>query len=273
MNSVLEHVRRAMERQVDPDSLDERDPELMRALSPWVIRACELWYRLEVRGLEQVPTGPALIVGNHDSGMSFLEAIGWGAVCYRERPQEIWHGLAHDGIVDMPRLGPLLVSCGAIRARPANALRALAAGRKVVVFPGGNREAFRPWSQRHHIDLAGRTGWARVAVQAGVPIVPVVFYGGHAGFRVIADNRWLARLLRADRWMRVDTWPLMLAAPWGLWLGPNFHLPLPVKVVTSFLPPVPTAQLRGRDDAAALRGLYDEVVPAMQRRLDELAGR
>ncbi|HMV65854.1 MAG TPA: 1-acyl-sn-glycerol-3-phosphate acyltransferase [Myxococcota bacterium] len=264
-------LARAWRRGADPDRLDQLDPELLTALARPVLRACEAWYGLEVRGLDLVPDGPALIAGTHDSGMTFLEAIGWGAACHLARPDEVWHGLAHDGIVDLPGLGSLLVSLGTLRATPGNAAAALALGRKVVVFPGGNVEAFRPWSRRDEVDLAGRTGWVRQAVQARAPIVPVVFHGGHAGFRVLADNRWLAKLLRADRLLRVDTWPLMLALPWGLWLGPNFHLPLPVKVVTSFLPPVTTAHLDGEDDPATLRLLYDEVTTAMQARKAALA--
>ena len=271
MNPTLPLLRRALTRKVDPDRLDQLDPELMAAFAEPIAQLARLWYRLEVRGMELVPPGPALVVGNHDSGMSFLEAVGWGAICHQRRPEEIWHGLAHDGIVDMPGLGPFLVSVGTLRARPENAAAALAAGRKVVVFPGGNREAFRTWSRRDHIDLAGRTGWARVAIEAGVPIVPVVFHGGHAGFRVLAENRWLAKLLRADKLLRVDTWPLMLALPWGVWLGPNFHLPLPVKVVTSFLPPVPTAHLGGATDPATLQQLYTAVVGPMQARMRALA--
>jgi hypothetical protein len=133
----------------------------MEALVVPVLAAARAWYGLELTGLNNIPDGPALIVGNHDSGMTFLEAIGWGAAIHAARPHEAWLGLTHDGIIDMPGVGGLLISVGAVRARPDLALAALRAGHKVVVFPGGNTEAFRPWSRRYEVDLAGRIGWAR----------------------------------------------------------------------------------------------------------------
>lgn len=270
--SLAELLRKAIARRPDPDRLDQHDTALMDALTAPIEAAAASWYGLEVAGLERVPEGAALVVGNHDSGMTFLEAIGWGAAVYRARPGERWTGLAHDGIVDMPVVGPLMTSVGAVRARKDLALAALAAGHKVVVFPGGNREAFRPTSQRYEVDLGGRTGWARLALEAGVPVLPVVFCGGHNGVVIASDNRWLARALRMDKLLRVDTWPLMLGLPFGVWLGPNFHLPLPVKVRTEILPPVPTTGL-DPDDPDSARRLYDRVTGAMRDTMHRLARR
>jgi 1-acyl-sn-glycerol-3-phosphate acyltransferase len=258
----------------DPGRLDQVDERWISALAAPMKAACEAWFGLEVRRLDLLPEGPALIVGNHDSGITFVEALGWGATCLLARPGERWHGLAHDGIVGLPGLGSALVRLGALRADPTLAAEALAVGRKVVVFPGGNLEAFRPYARRFEVDFGGRTGWVKLAIRSGVPIVPVVFSGGHAGFRVLADNRRLAQRLGLHRWLRVDTWPLVVGLPWGIWLGPMFHLPLPVKVVTTFLPPVPTAHLgaAAADDPAVVQAIYDQVTGAMEARLRQLGG-
>ncbi len=252
---------------------DRFDPELARRLAPWVDRACRLWFRLEVQGFEHIPAGPALIVGNHNSGVTFVEAIGVGARWLRERGVgDPWNGLAHDAVIDAPLLGPLLARVGAVRAGHDTAAAAFAKGRKVIVFPGGNAEAFRPWRDRDHIRFEGRTGWLALALRHRVPIVPMVNHGGHSGFVVLRDGRRLARAIGADRWLRSDTWPLFLGLPWGVALGPVFHLPLPVKCTTRFLPAI---DLGHPPDAASdpkvLRELYDLVVGRMQSALDELA--
>ena len=52
------------------------DPDMVERMAPWVDRACRVWYRLDVQGMEHVPDGAALIVGNHNAGSSFVEAMG-----------------------------------------------------------------------------------------------------------------------------------------------------------------------------------------------------
>ncbi|HEX4936290.1 MAG TPA: 1-acyl-sn-glycerol-3-phosphate acyltransferase [Gemmatimonadaceae bacterium] len=272
MTSTRTALLRALLEPARVDDPDQVDPELVRGLAPWLDRACRAYFRLEVRGIERVPPGAALVVGNHNSGASFVEAIGVGARFLRERPDESWNGLAHDKIVELPVLGKLLARIGAVRAGHDTAAAAFARGRKVVVFPGGNAEAFRPYRDRHRIAFEGRTGWLKLALRHRVPVVPMVNIGGHEGFVVLRDGRRLARAIGADRWMRSDTWPLIVGLPWGVTLGPVFHLPLPVKCVTEFLPPVHLGEPpEAADDPAVLRRLYDDVTGRMQAALDALA--
>ncbi|MFT4623072.1 MAG: 1-acyl-sn-glycerol-3-phosphate acyltransferase, partial [Myxococcota bacterium] len=180
------------------------------------------------------------------------------------------YGLAHDAIVDLPGLGPVMTRLGALRAGHATAAAAFAGGNKVVVFPGGNREAFRPWSQRHRIEFGDRLGFVRLAMRHEVPIVPVVFHGGHSSLVVLRRGERIARWTGMRDRLRTDAWPVMLALPWGIAIGPWFHVPAPVKCTTRFLPPIqPPAG--AADDPAVLTALRDQVVEAMQAALTDLA--
>ena len=40
-------------------------------------------------------------------------------------------------------------------------------------MPGGDRDTWRPYSKRYDVCFAGRKGYARLAIKAGVPIVPI----------------------------------------------------------------------------------------------------
>jgi 1-acyl-sn-glycerol-3-phosphate acyltransferase len=258
----------------DPDNPDHIDPALIRFLVPVVDAFCKAWYRLDVEGMALVPRGAALIVTNHDSGITFLELLGMGARWYAERGTgEVLSGLGHDRMFDIPVVGDLLVRMGGVRATHANADALFARGRKVVVAPGGNLEAFRPWTERDRIKFGGRKGFIRLAMRHRVPIVPVVFHGGHGGFLVLSDGEWIVRLLGLRRLLRVDTWPIMIAAPWGLAVGPVFHLPLPVKVRARFLAPIPTDGLPPGADAepVAVDALYETVTFRMQAALTEMS--
>lgn len=272
MPSVRSTLLRAL-REAPPPEGDALDPELLEALAPWVDRATRVWFRLEVRGMEHVPAGPALVVGNHNSGTSFVEALGVGARWIRQRgTTDPWTGLAHDAIVDLPAVGRLMRRIGAVRAGHDAAADAFARGRKVVVFPGGNAEAFRPFRDRHRIAFQGRTGWLKLALRHRVPVVPMVNIGGHEGFVVLRDGRQFARWIGADRWLRSETWPLWVGLPYGVALGPWFHLPFPVKCVTTFLPPIDLGHgPEAADDPALLRALHDRVTGEMQATLDALA--
>lgn len=272
--AALKTLARSVRRKPDVEDPTSVDPAVLRSWAPLLDDFCRLWFRLEVRGVERVPEGPALFVGNHNSGTSFVEAMGVWARLYRDRgTDQLWHGLAHDAIVDLPGLGRVMSRLGAVRAGHDSARRIFELGRKVVVFPGGNREAFRPWSQRNEVQFYGRKGFIRLALRHGVPIVPVVFHGGHNGLFILHDGERLARALRMDRVLRSDTWPLWVGLPWGVALGPWFHVPLPVKCVTEFLDPIPTAEYgpESAEDPEVLQALYDQVQGVMQDRLDALA--
>jgi 1-acyl-sn-glycerol-3-phosphate acyltransferase len=273
---LLANLRRTLLRPVDPDDVDGIEPWLLANLSPAVDALARFYFRMEVEGMESVPHGPALLVGNHNAGITFLEPIGLGARWYRERgPDEVLHWLVHDAMVALPGVRAFLVRTGCVRASHQNAEAAFARGHKVVVFPGGNVEAFRPYRERYQIKFAGHKGFARLALKMNVPVVPFVIAGGHESFFVLHDGQRLARALGLKKLLRSETCAVFLGLPWLVGVGPIFHLPLPTKSQVRFLEPIP-ADARGplaADDPAAVDALYERVTRDMQAAMDELAGR
>lgn len=247
--------------------LPERDLGPVAALLPALDAAVRAWFRPQLSGFEHVPDGPVLFVANHSGGfgspdsavfaLAYLRRYGVDAPLY-------W--LGHSLLLALPGVGELMRRCGVIEASPAAALAALRGGGSVVVYPGGERELHRPWTARHEVRFAGRTGWARLARRAGVPVVPVVAHGGHDSYLPLADGHRVARALRLDRLLRLETFPVALALPWGLEVGGLVpHLPLPVTIRMALLPPV---DVGGYADE---RAAYDDVVARMQAALRRLA--
>lgn len=272
--SVLKRLRRAFSDPVDHDGLDGIDPGMIADVVPILDRICTLWYRMEVQGMDRIPPGKALVVINHQAGISFVELLGFGARWYLERGlDDAFHGLAHDAILDVPWLGNFLIRGGGVRANHANADALFPLGRKLMVAPGGNAEAFRPYRERKRIKLGGHMGFVRLALRHGAPICPVVFDGGHETFMVLWDGASFARLLGPiGRALRVKTWPLFLGLPWGVAFGPLAHIPLPAKVRVRCLDPIPTARYgpEAEHDAAVVEAVYRQVECAMQTALDEM---
>ena len=108
-----------------------------------------------------------------------------------------------------------LVRIGGIRANHKSAKAVFSRGEKALVYPGGDVDSMRPWKERHQVKFAGRTGYIKLAMSAGVPIVPLVASGAQSTFYVISDNQWLAKTLRLDKMLRLKVLPLMLTFPWG----------------------------------------------------------
>jgi 1-acyl-sn-glycerol-3-phosphate acyltransferase len=141
----------------------------------------------------------------------------------------------------------------------------------VVVFPGGDHDAYRPTSAQNVIDFDGRTGYVRAAIEAGVPIVPMVSIGGQETQLFLTRGTSLAqRLGPVARWARAKIVPITVGFPFGVSLfvlPPN--LPLPAKIVTRVLEPIDIAKKFGKSpDAADVDAHVREV---MQAGLDELA--
>jgi 1-acyl-sn-glycerol-3-phosphate acyltransferase len=253
--------------------LDDRDSILIRDVMPVAWMVASLWFRAEVRGLHHVPRErPVLLVGNHSGGTvtpdSFVFALGFASHFGPERPL---HVLVHNLVSAYPGLG-VLRRLGTLPDDPAVAREALAAGSCVLVYPGGDREAHRPSSESSTIVFGGRSDFVRLAVEAGVPIVPVVSIGGQETALFLGRAERLMRGVGGDRGRRVGALPLSLALPWGLNVGDVLgHLPLPSKIVVQVLPPIDVAERFGEDPDE--REVYEHVTGTMQEMLTELGRR
>ena len=107
--------------------------------------------------------------------------------------RRILHATAHDVLMAAPGLGHYFRANGVLRASREAVSGALAAGRDVIVWPGGEQDAMRNWRKRDQAVLAGRRGFVRQAITSGVPIVPVATVGGHDTVFVLSEGRFLAR--------------------------------------------------------------------------------
>lgn len=257
----------------DTASLDARDPEFIRKALPFLQPLFERYHQLEVTGFEHVPTGPALVVGNHNGGIMSPDMFGLMVAFWRERgADEPAYGLMHDLPGRIPVLGATMARLGAVAAGHEVGQRLLARGAKVLVYPGGDLDAFKPWTRRHEVVFGERKGFIRLALRARVPIVPVVSVGAHEAWHVLTDGVDIARRLGLKELLRIEAVPIALALPWGLLVGPMGYWPLPVRIRIRVLPPIAWPELGedAADDDAVVSRCRAEVLGAMQGALDEL---
>jgi 1-acyl-sn-glycerol-3-phosphate acyltransferase len=247
------------------DQLAARDPAFIRRTLPAMSALWQTYFRGEVRGLERIPAeGPVLLVGNHSGGVLIADTFVFGAAFYEHfGADRRFHQLAHDLIVSLPGLA-WLSRFGVVAASRQHARRALRAGAAVLVYPGGDRETFRPSWRSGEVDFDGRRGFISMAIEAGVPIVPVVSIGGQETALFLTRGRRAVELLRLDRLLRLKVLPVALGPPFGVTvLDFPGRIPLPAKITIQVLEPI---ELEGDVDAAD-----DQLVATMQEALDALA--
>jgi len=214
------------------------DPQLvermMRLLRPFL----KLYHRSEVRGLQNFPSGGALVVANHSGGLFAMDvpvfALGFYDTFGYDRPV---YTLSHDMLMAGPT-ADYFVRTGFIRANHENADEALRSGGVVVVFPGGDYDVYRPTLAENKIDFDGRTGYVKAALTAGVPIVPAVAIGGQESQIYLSRGTGLAKLLRLDKLMRTKILPISIGFPFGLSAVVPVNIPLPTKIVMQVLDPI-----------------------------------
>jgi len=232
-------------------------------------------FEVDVQGWEHLPPAPSLVVSNHSGGTMFPDAWGFAWAWYRRLGTDRFlHILAHEMLLGTRLTGPFLAGCGALRASRGRALEVLGSWRRdLLVMPGGDTDAWRPWRDRHRVRFAGHRGYARVALQAGVPILPVANVGAHDSLRVLSDGHGLARLLQLHRLFRIDVFPIHLSLPWGLGIGPLPHVPWPVKLryaIGAAIVPPPRERERPPSERE-IEALDRRVRSAVQQLLDGLA--
>ncbi|MEU5878260.1 lysophospholipid acyltransferase family protein [Spirillospora sp. NPDC047279] len=220
------------------------------ALEPW-----RAWTSPVFHGLENVPgRGPALLVGNHtvygvvDAPLLFFEI---------HRARGVWARSVADHVHwRVPLWRKVMDRGGSVDGTPGNCRALLDDGQMVVVFPGGAREATRREDERYRLQWDGRLGFARLAIEAGCPIIPFGSVGVEEMFTtlVAADSpalapaRALGRMVLGERGRRDDVLgPLSR----GLGLTP---VPRPERLYYRFGEPIdttPWAGAAGSDAAAA----------------------
>jgi 1-acyl-sn-glycerol-3-phosphate acyltransferase len=271
LGDAVKAVRKRASKRLNAD-LHDRDPDYLREMLPLLWLVSTFYFRGEVRNLGNIPEDePALLVGNHSGGNvipdTFIFTLAFSTYFGVERR---FFQLAHNLAIAWPVAGDLLRRSGTISASPQNAEKALKSGAPVLVYPGGDWETHRPSWERHKVDFADRKGFIRLAMEAGVPIVPVVSVGGQETALFLSRGAGLAKALQLDKLFRLKVLPISIALPWGLNVGDFLgHIPLPAKVTIEVLPPIDVREEFGAEPD--LDEVYEHVTGQMQEALDALA--
>ena len=222
------------------------------------------WFRVEVRGIENIPdVGGALVVGNH-SGTIAMDSLMTQVAVYDEHPRNRHlRMLGADLVFQMPFIGTMARRSGTTLAANSDAERLLSSGSLVGVWPEGFKGVGKPFSERYKLQRFGRGGFVSAALRAGVPIVPVSIVGAEEIYPILGNMPAVARLLGLPYAPITPTFPL---------LGPLGMVPLPSKWLIEFGPPIETTSFgpEAADDPMLVFDLTDQVRETIQQTLYSL---
>jgi 1-acyl-sn-glycerol-3-phosphate acyltransferase len=253
------------------DPFDARDPDYIRATLPALRALSRLYFRADVSGLERIPSsGPVLLVGNHSGGTMIADTFVFAQAFYdRFGPERRFNQLAHDLVFKTPGLRTLVQRYGTVPASPENMARALREDAALLVYPGGDEDSFRPSWETGQVNFASRTGFVELALEHGVPIVPVVALGGQETALFLGRGKRLARGLQLNRFARLKVLPVVLGPPFGITvLDAPGRIPLPSKITVRVMPPIDLRKTLGRNPD--IEAGYRLVASRMQRTLTRL---
>ena len=178
------------------------------------------YFRVQTRGIENLPAGRALLIGNH-AGQIALDAAMIATACLMEgRPPRVVRGMGEYWLSRLPWLNILMVRFGSVVGTPKNCVDLLEHGEAVLAFPEGVRGMNKAFSERYQLQDFG-LGFLRLALQTGTPIIPVATVGSEEQAPSLGNFSSMARLLG------MPAFPLVLTP-----------LPLPVRYHVEFGEPL-----------------------------------
>jgi 1-acyl-sn-glycerol-3-phosphate acyltransferase len=264
VGKLLEFLGRRLTGEYEVDEFGF-DPELTETVLLSLIRPLyRKWFRVDVRGIENIPAeGGALVVANH-SGTVALDSVMTGVAVHDETPGHRYlRMLGADLVFQTPFLAGIARKGGATLASNPDAERLLREGNLVGVWPEGFKGVGKPFSERYKLQRFGRGGFVSAALRTGTPIIPCSIVGAEEIYPIIADAPPVARLLGL---------PYLPVTPFFPWLGPLGAIPLPSKWLIEFGTPVPTHEFGpgAADDPMLVFDLTDRVRQTIQQTLYSL---
>ena len=163
-----------------------------------------------------------MLVSNHASHVLSWDGANIVTACLLDaKPARLVHAMAEHRLMDLPILGRAARRIGAVDGTRPACVDLLRGSAVVLTFPEGVRALARPFRDRYRMAPFGH-GFVHVALEAGVPIVPVAVIGAEEEAPLLANPAWLRRLLRTP------------VAP----ITPTLFVPLPVRYRLHFGTPL-----------------------------------
>ena len=253
----------------EPDrALDDwgRSETVVSLMEPILNFYYRYWFRVEVEGIENVPSeNGALIVSNHSGALPPDAPMIMQAVRNEHSNPRPLYMLGEHWFKGYPGVSMLVNKMGLVPAHRENAQRLLHdEGRLAVVFPEGQKGTRKLYWQRYKLRRFGRGGFVRTAIRARVPIVPVALVGAEEAMPIFAHLKLLHKL------SGLIYFPLTPSFPHFGLAAPLMYMPSKFKI--RFMEPIDMSEypVETIDDPAEIQEISERIRARIQHQLDEM---
>jgi 1-acyl-sn-glycerol-3-phosphate acyltransferase len=206
------------------------DPAFLDRAAPLLEFLWSRYFRVRLLGVENLPdAGAALLVANHSGGIPYDGTLLMYGVHRDHHLHRRVRPLVANFAFRAGWMSHVVARIGGVRASTETALPLLADGQLVAVFPEGLKGVGKMYRERYRLTRFGRGGFARLARQAGVPMIPVAIVGAEEIHPVVGKITALSAPLGL---------PYIPITPTFPWLGPLGLLPVPTKWTIQIGPPI-----------------------------------
>jgi 1-acyl-sn-glycerol-3-phosphate acyltransferase len=235
----------------------------------WLLPSAVLyryWFRVKTKGIEQVPEGRVLLIGNHAGNtFAFDGAMLAVAMLLEANPPRAVRGMAEYYLPTIPFFNVFMHRLGSVVGTPENCIQLLEEGEAIMVFPEGRRGFVKPYTRRYQLQRFG-LGFMRLALETDTPIVPIGFVGSEEQSPGLANAEWLGK------WIGAPAFPITPTFPWFGLFG---FVPLPVRFHIHFGAPLRFEGDPSAEDAEVkkkVKVVKDAIAALMKEALAERRG-
>jgi 1-acyl-sn-glycerol-3-phosphate acyltransferase len=192
---------------MDPYGIAKKDLVLWFSMMTWFYRH---YFSVQVTDVGNVPPrGRAMLVGNHSGGLALDGAVVALSMLLEAEPPRLAQAMADKFLARMPFVSLWTSRTGQFTGLPEHAERLLRDERLLMVFPEGSRGTAKLYWERNSLVRFG-TGFMRLAMETGTPIIPFAFAGGGEAIPTIRNLYGLGKLVGAPY---VPITPYLLPIP------------------------------------------------------------
>jgi len=244
---------------VDPFGLDPEAVKFAAVPVEWLYRH---YFRVETHGIDNVPqNGRVLLIANHSGQLPF-DGMMIGASMIMERdPPRVLRSMVEKWVPRLPFVSVTMARIGQIVGTPDNCRRLLSREEAILVFPEGTRGISKTFDKAYQLERFG-TGFMRLALETGTPIVPVAVVGAEEQAPSLYNVKPLAKLFGAPAFPITPTFPL---------LGPAGLLPLPTRYRIYYGEPM-RFQGDGDEEDEVIERQVEDVRAAVQKLIERGLG-
>ena len=204
------------------------NPEVLKRFLLPAAYLYRYWFRCKVRGVENVPAGRAMVIGNHAGQVALDGLMVSVALVLEADPPRLTRAMGEYWLGTLPFLSVLLDRTGSSVGTPQTCADMLRRDELVMAFPEGIRGMNKLYADAYQLQEFG-LGFMRLALETDTPIIPVAVIGSEEQAPSIANLQGLGRMFGMPAFPITLTWP---------WLGPLGMVPLPVRYHIEFGAPL-----------------------------------